>query len=95
MLILDAKDEFSEGTPRRKTNVTVEERRLDESRSRKKQWKRWGPGGKGTLIIEDAHGNQIEMTNAKITIRGVGILDIQAPTVTINGRVVAPSANPI
>ena len=52
-------------------------------------------GDKGALIIEDAHGNKIEMTNAKITIRGVGMLDIQAPTVTINGRVVAPSANPI
>ena len=52
-------------------------------------------GSKGALMIEDAHGNTISMSNGKIVIKSVGVLQIVAPTVTINGRVVAPNANPI
>lgn len=52
-------------------------------------------GNLGGLVIEDAHGNTILMTNGKMTIRCVGILEIQGATVTINGRVVSPSPNPI
>jgi uncharacterized protein involved in type VI secretion and phage assembly len=52
-------------------------------------------GSRGALIIRDAHGNTISMSNGKILIQSVGILQIQAPTVTINGRVVAPNPNPI
>ena len=52
-------------------------------------------GDKGALIIEDGHGNVVEMTNAKMTIRSVAMLDIKAPTVTINGRIVSPGPNPI
>ena len=52
-------------------------------------------GDKGALIIEDGHGNVIEMANARITIRSVAMLSIQALTVTINGRIVAPGKNPI
>jgi uncharacterized protein involved in type VI secretion and phage assembly len=52
-------------------------------------------GSMGALVIEDAHGNAITMSNGKITIRGQGVLELSAPTVTINGRVVAPNGNPI
>jgi uncharacterized protein involved in type VI secretion and phage assembly len=52
-------------------------------------------GSKGALMIEDAHGNTISMSNGKIVIQGVGVLQILAPSVTINGRIVAPNANPI
>jgi phage baseplate assembly protein gpV len=52
-------------------------------------------GSKGALYIEDAHGNIISMSNGKIVIKSVGVLEIQAPNVTINGRIVSPNANPI
>jgi uncharacterized protein involved in type VI secretion and phage assembly len=52
-------------------------------------------GNKGALIIEDAHGNTISLSNGKIAIKSVGVLELRGPTVTINGRVVAPNANPI
>ena len=52
-------------------------------------------GDKGYIRLKDAHGNIVELTNANITIRGVGNIVIQAPNVTINGRVVAPIGPPI
>lgn len=52
-------------------------------------------GSKGALVIEDAHGNIVTMSNGKITIKSVGLLQIEAPVVTINGRVVSPNNNPI
>ena len=52
-------------------------------------------GGKGGLVIEDAHGNTISMSNGKIVIKSVGVVEIKGATITINGRVVAPNANPI
>jgi uncharacterized protein involved in type VI secretion and phage assembly len=52
-------------------------------------------GSKGALVIEDAHGNTISMSNGKIAIKSVAVLEIQAPIVTINGRVVCPNPNPI
>lgn len=52
-------------------------------------------GSMGALVIRDAHGNTITMSNGKITITSVAVLELRAPTVTINGRVVAPNANPI
>lgn len=52
-------------------------------------------GDQGHIIIQDAHGNVIEMANARITIRSVGTLEIQAPNVIINSRVVAPVGPPI
>jgi uncharacterized protein involved in type VI secretion and phage assembly len=52
-------------------------------------------GDKGGIIIEDAHGNRIILSNGKITISGVAVLELRAPTVTINGRVVSPTPNPI
>lgn len=52
-------------------------------------------GDLGGIVVEDAHGNTITLSNGKIAIRSVGVLDLQGPTVIINGRVVAPNGNPI
>jgi uncharacterized protein involved in type VI secretion and phage assembly len=52
-------------------------------------------GDKGYIRLKDAHGNLIELANARITIRSVGSIDIQALNVTINGRLVAPVGPPI
>ncbi len=52
-------------------------------------------GSKGALVIEDAHGNIVTMSNGKVTIKSVGLISIEAPVVTINGRVVSPNSNPI
>jgi uncharacterized protein involved in type VI secretion and phage assembly len=47
-------------------------------------------GDKGFIRIQDAHGNMIELGNRHITITGTGNIQISAPNVTINGRLVAP-----
>lgn len=52
-------------------------------------------GSLGALVIEDAHGNAITMSNGKITIRSQGVLELTSPTITLNGRIVAPNGNPI
>jgi uncharacterized protein involved in type VI secretion and phage assembly len=52
-------------------------------------------GSKGALVIEDAHGNVITMSNGKVVIKSVGLLELDAPVVTINGRIVSPNSNPI
>ena len=52
-------------------------------------------GNVGALVIEDGHGNKIVMSNAKISISGMGIVEIDAPHVTIKGRPVAAGFNPI
>jgi uncharacterized protein involved in type VI secretion and phage assembly len=52
-------------------------------------------GDKGFIRIQDAHGNVIELGNRHITIRGTGNIQINAPNVTINGRLVAPVGPPI
>jgi len=52
-------------------------------------------GSLGALVIEDAHGNKITLSNGKISIEAVGVLEMKAGIVTINGRVVVPSGNPI
>jgi uncharacterized protein involved in type VI secretion and phage assembly len=58
-------------------------------------------GSKGALVIEDAHGNTISMSNGKIVIKSVGILELEAPAITLQGpngawkRVVSPNTNPI
>ena len=52
-------------------------------------------GDKGYIRLKDAHGNTIELANGRITVRGVGTVEIQAPNVIINGRVVAPVGPPI
>jgi uncharacterized protein involved in type VI secretion and phage assembly len=56
-------------------------------------------GSKGALVIEDAHGNTISMSNGKIVIKSVGALEIDAPLITLQGpgykRVITPNSNPI
>jgi uncharacterized protein involved in type VI secretion and phage assembly len=56
-------------------------------------------GNKGAVIIEDAHGNRITLSNGKITIKSVSILELDAPIITLKGpgyrRVVSPNNNPI
>jgi uncharacterized protein involved in type VI secretion and phage assembly len=52
-------------------------------------------GDLGALVIEDAHGNRITLSNGKISLSATAVLEIRAPVVTINGRVVQPSPSPI
>ena len=52
-------------------------------------------GNLGFVRIKDAHGNQVELSNAQIKITSIGAIQIKAPTVTINGRVVSPVGPPI
>lgn len=52
-------------------------------------------GSLGALVIEDGHQNRIVLSNAKITIEAVGLLEIDAPNITIKGRTVADGTNPI
>ena len=52
-------------------------------------------GDQGGIRIEDAHGNVIELKNARITIRSAAAIDITAATLTLNGRLVVPGPNPI
>jgi uncharacterized protein involved in type VI secretion and phage assembly len=52
-------------------------------------------GDKGGIVIEDAHGNTVVLSNGKITIKSVGVLELRGATITLNGRVVSPNSNPI
>ena len=47
-------------------------------------------GDRGYVQIKDAHGNSIELANARISITSVGVVEINAPQVIINGRPVLP-----
>ena len=56
-------------------------------------------GSSGALIIEDAHGNTVTMTNAKVSVRSQAVLELYAPTIVLSGpgysRVVLPTTKPI
>ena len=52
-------------------------------------------GDLGAVIIEDAHGNRITLSNGQIAISAVAVVQINAPTVLINGRPVLPVPTPI
>lgn len=52
-------------------------------------------GNQGALIIEDAHGNVITMTNSRVTISSLGSLEILGASVTIQNRLVKPIGGPI
>jgi phage baseplate assembly protein V len=52
-------------------------------------------GDQGYVKISDAHGNVIKLANGALTITGVGNLQINAPNVSINGRLVSPIGPPI
>ncbi|HWA72764.1 MAG TPA: phage baseplate assembly protein V [Polyangiaceae bacterium] len=56
-------------------------------------------GDRGALVIEDGHGNRITLSNGKVTIKSVAVLQIDAPSIVLGGpgyrRVIAPNNNPI
>jgi Uncharacterized protein conserved in bacteria len=56
-------------------------------------------GDRGAVVIEDAHGNLITLSNGKITIKSTAVLELDAATIVMkvagSRRVVVPSANPI
>jgi uncharacterized protein involved in type VI secretion and phage assembly len=56
-------------------------------------------GDMGALIIEDAHGNRVTMSNALVTVRATAVLQLEAPMIVLQGpgyrRVVTPNGNPI
>ena len=52
-------------------------------------------GDQGYIQIKDAHGNMIELANARISITSVAQIEIKAPIVTINGRPVLTVGGPI
>jgi phage baseplate assembly protein V len=56
-------------------------------------------GNTGGVVIQDADGNIITMSNGKITIKSEGVLEINASVITLQGpgyrRVVSPNNNPI
>jgi uncharacterized protein involved in type VI secretion and phage assembly len=60
-------------------------------------------GSLGALVIEDAHGNRITLSNAKVTVKSQAVVVIDAPTIVLQGtvagngyrRVVSPNNNPI
>lgn len=52
-------------------------------------------GNRGALIIQDAHGNVISMTNGRVVINAIGALEINAASVTIMGRLVRQIGPPI
>ncbi|HLV86704.1 MAG TPA: hypothetical protein VKV39_06980 [Candidatus Sulfotelmatobacter sp.] len=49
----------------------------------------------GKVVIEDASGSTITLSNGKITIQGVAVLEFKAPVVVVNGRTVLQNKNQI
>jgi phage baseplate assembly protein V len=58
-----------------------------------------GANGSGSITIEDANGNIISMSNGKIHLKAVALIEIEAPVITLQGpgwrRVVSPVGTPI
>jgi uncharacterized protein involved in type VI secretion and phage assembly len=56
-------------------------------------------GDMGALVIQDAHGNTMTMSNGKITISSVSVLELSGNTIILSGpgysRTIAPNGNPI
>ena len=56
-------------------------------------------GNSGAMVIEDSSGNQIVLTNGKVTIRALGVLELEGGVIVLNTagvrRVVSPSPNAI
>jgi uncharacterized protein involved in type VI secretion and phage assembly len=56
-------------------------------------------GSLGALIVEDAHGNRITMTNGVMTVRAQTTLVIEGTLIVLRGpgwsRTIIPSSNPI
>jgi uncharacterized protein involved in type VI secretion and phage assembly len=58
-----------------------------------------GAQGSGSLTIEDANGNVISLSNGKIHLKAVALIEVEAPMITLQGpgwrRVVSPVNTPI
>jgi uncharacterized protein involved in type VI secretion and phage assembly len=58
-----------------------------------------GAQGAGSVTIEDANGNKVVMSNGKIRLEAVAMVEIHAPVVTIGGpgwqRLVTPNQSPL
>jgi uncharacterized protein involved in type VI secretion and phage assembly len=58
-----------------------------------------GAKGSGSVTIEDANGNFISLSNGKIHLKAVALIEIEAPLITLKGpgwlRVVSPVNTPI
>lgn len=58
-----------------------------------------GAAGAGSITIEDANGNIVSLSNGKIRLQAVAVVEINAPVVTISGpgwnRVISPTNTPI
>lgn len=52
-------------------------------------------GNQGAVVVEDAHGNIITMTNGRMVIRAIGVLEISAGSVLLQNRLVRPIGGPI
>ncbi len=52
-------------------------------------------GNLGAIVIQDAHGNIITMTNGQINITAVGHLELSGSSINILGRPVIPNGRPI
>ncbi|MDO9712900.1 phage baseplate assembly protein V [Paracraurococcus lichenis] len=52
-------------------------------------------GDMGGIIVQDAHGNSVSLSNGQVAVTAVAVVQITAPTVLINGRLVLPVPNPI
>ena len=52
-------------------------------------------GNKGAIVIEDAHGNVITLTNGLVNIHSEGHIDLNANTINIMGRPVRSIGGPI
>ncbi len=58
------------------------------------------PGGnQGAVVVEDAGGNQIVLTDGKVTVSSRGVLELQGTVIVLTSagvsRVVSPTGNPI
>ncbi len=58
-----------------------------------------GANGAGSISIEDANGNVVSLSNGKIRLDAVAVVEINAPVITLSGpgwnRVVSPTNTPI
>lgn len=58
-----------------------------------------GASGAGSITIEDANGNFISLSNGKIHLKAVALVEVEAPVITLQGpgwrRVVSPINTPI
>jgi uncharacterized protein involved in type VI secretion and phage assembly len=54
------------------------------------------PGSVGAVVVENSNGDSIAMSsNGTMRIKANGVLKLEGLVITLNGRVVAPSRNPI